>query len=82
MRAQGAAPRARDSGAAGLHGDTLSGSGSLAQFDLAPHVQARLAAEGVHLLEDWRRLGKGRFAIFGITRRTAEMLDEAARTQS
>jgi len=77
MRSKGAAPEGLLAGTSG--GRSNSGNPViLAQLGLAPHVQARLEAEGIHSLEDWRRLCRRRFAIFGITRRTAGMLDAAA----
>jgi hypothetical protein len=46
---------------------------------LPPHILQTLHAEGIFSLSDWRRLGRKRFAIFGITARLAAQLDAAAR---
>lgn len=46
---------------------------------LPPHIVEQLHLEGVYSLADWRRLGRRRLRIFGITRRTVEELDTAAR---
>lgn len=40
-----------------------------------PTVRARLIAEGVNTLSEWRALGKRRFRVWGITRRMARELD-------
>lgn len=42
-------------------------------------IMERLANAGVHSLEDWRRLGRRRREIFGVTTRWVEQLDELAR---
>lgn len=51
----------------------------IGELGLADHVLATLAEEGVATLSDWRQLGLRRLRIWGITRRTAAMLDRAAR---
>ncbi|MGH2447222.1 MAG: hypothetical protein ACRDFS_01250 [Chloroflexota bacterium] len=68
--------------AAPLSGDGGIDNGnasSLTHLNLRAHVVERLAAEGIHSLEDWRRLGKRRLQIFGLTTSIAKMLDAAAR---
>jgi len=49
------------------------------EIPLPAHIVARLAAEGVHSLADWRRLGRRRHQFFGITRRVVEQLDALVR---
>jgi hypothetical protein len=46
---------------------------------LPPTLVTRLAAEGVHSLEDWRALGRKRLQLFGITKRVIKQLDALAR---
>lgn len=75
--AHGAAPGSCGDFRGGL---TDSGDGrSIAATGLPAHVVELLGREGVHSLEDWRRLGRKRLAIFGIPTRLARQLDEAAR---
>ena len=45
---------------------------------LPAHIRARLAAENVHSPGTWLQLGAARWRLFGITRRTAELLDDLA----
>jgi hypothetical protein len=45
---------------------------------LPAQILERLRAEGVNSL-DWKRLGRRRFRIFGVTRRVAAQLDSLAR---
>lgn len=78
VTAKCAAPGARDSRAA----EASKGNGAnLPQLGLAPHVVAALDREGITDLESWRRLGRKRRQIFGITPRTVETLDRAARNE-
>lgn len=79
MRTQGAAPEGRDLRAAGSSGDTLAGERSISRVGLPPHIAERLAAEGVHSLEDWCALGRRRLTIWGVTRRIVTELDALAR---
>jgi hypothetical protein len=55
---------------------------TLSRLDLPRHVIAQLEAEGVTDLESWRKLGRRRLRLFGITRATAALLDAAARGRS
>ena len=66
----GAASGAGHSGAAGSTGDTASISAS----GLPPHIIERLATEGIHDLQGWKKLGKRRFQIFGITTSVAKKI--------
>jgi hypothetical protein len=51
----------------------------LAELPLLPSpIIERLAAEGIDSLEAWRRLGRKRLRIFGITRRVVAQLDALA----
>lgn len=43
------------------------------------HVVPMLRDEGIVTLEDWQALGKRRLRLFGITPKTIEALDQAAR---
>lgn len=77
MRTQGAAPGGGYSGAAGSAGN----SAILTQPGIPAHVLERLRAEGIDVttLGEWRALGRRRFQVWGITRRTALELDKLAR---
>jgi len=55
------------------------GRASISLPELPPHVLEALEAEGVTDLTAWRALGRRRFRLFGVTRRTVEQLDRAAR---
>ena len=55
---------------------------TLSQLDLPAHVLPILEREGVVDLESWRKLGRRRFRLFGITRATIMLLDAAARSHS
>ena len=46
---------------------------------LPPPLRERLEAANVRTAADWCALGKRRFGVWGITRRTARMLDAIAR---
>lgn len=60
-------------------GSDKRGEATLTRLGLPRHVIGLLHDEGVDDLHDWRRLGKRRFQIFGITTKTAKVLDRAAR---
>jgi len=45
-----------------------------------PVIAKRLAGHGVQNAEDWRRLGRARLMLFGITPRLIKALDAFART--
>ena len=77
MAAHGAAPGAGDSGTAAI---SRGNACNLSHLGLAPHVLATLAREGVTDLAGWKKLGRRRFNIFGITSTTATKLDEAAKS--
>jgi hypothetical protein len=79
MRGQGAAPRA---GTLGSGFDTAGDRCSI-PCDLIPaRIIDRLADAGVHSLADWRRLGRKRHEIFGVTQRWAARLDDLARERA
>jgi len=48
---------------------------------LPPAILARLGAENIHTPDDWRRAGRRRRLIFGITARVAARLDALARRE-
>lgn len=50
----------------------------LSRLNLPARVVHTLELEGVRDLNDWRRLGKRRFELFGITTTTAKKIDTAA----
>ena len=77
MRAQGAAPEVFAGPRGGL--TTAGNTASISQLGLPELVIARLEREGVRDLHDWRRLGRKRHAIFGITSRMVREIDAAAR---
>jgi hypothetical protein len=52
---------------------------SLADSGAEPNIVGRLHAIGVDTCAEWRRLGKQRFRIFGITTVQASRLDELVR---
>jgi hypothetical protein len=80
MLTKGAAPGEL---AGKLRGDaTLTGDAcSLSRTEIPVHILARLAAEGVSTLAEWRALGRRRYEIWGITRKTVAQIDQLARTQ-
>lgn len=45
-------------------------------------LRERLELEGVSSASDWAQLGKRRFTVWGVTRRTVRMLDAIARNAS
>jgi hypothetical protein len=51
---------------------------SLTKLSLPAHVLHLLHEEGVRDLDDWRRLGRRRLQIFGVTSRMVALLDAAA----
>jgi len=80
MTKRGAAPEARDLGAADSTGAAAGHrADSVANLPLPAHVLEALAEEHVYTLTDWRRLGKRRWSIFGVTPKVVELLDAAAR---
>ncbi len=76
MRARSAAPEGGTSG----HGFS-NGNGAILTLGLPARITARLAAEGVRSLVDWRALGRKRLAIFGITPSVIKQLDDLAKVQ-
>jgi hypothetical protein len=80
VRARSTAPEGLLAGTSG--GRINSGNGrsiALSELDLLQHVLDALRQEGIADLGAWRKLGRRRFQLFGITPRTVEMLDSAAR---
>jgi len=69
-------PGARDPEAAA---DSTGNANSLAHTALPPAILARLAAEGVETLEQWRALGRRRRQLWGITAARVAEIDELAR---
>jgi hypothetical protein len=81
---QNAAPGAHDPGTAASDSgftDRL-GARSISQLPIAPAIAARLAAEGVANLADWRALGSRRKKFFGIVPSMVARLDALARGAS
>lgn len=78
MRARDAAPGELTGK---LRGDaTRKGNAcSLSHLGLPAHVLDALEREGITDLLAWRKLGRRRLAIFGVTPRTAALLDAAAK---
>ena len=80
MRARNARPGAGYTGRADSRGVAAGhGPKSITEVGLPAHVIACLEREGVHTLQDWKRLGKRRLRIFGVVPTTIDALDLAAR---
>jgi hypothetical protein len=78
MGAQRAAPEGHCQATSG--GRINSGNAStLSQLGLPAHVIGLLEAEGVRTLADWRRLGRKRLQIFGVTTAVCRLIDQAAK---
>ena len=77
MTRRGAAPEGL---LAGTSGGRINGESepTIADSGLSAHLVDLLAREGVRTLADWRRLGKRRWSIFGVTTAVAKMLDAFA----
>lgn len=75
MASQDAAPGAVSGGLRG----GLTIAGDVSSIGLPPHILQLLEHEGVRTLAEWRELGRRRFAIFGVTHKTIELLDAAAK---
>lgn len=74
MRAHSAAPEGK------LGGDPRgSGNNTGNAASIPPALAPRLAGYGIHSLEQWRQLGRLRFQLWGITRKTVAELDRLAR---
>lgn len=63
-------------------GHSTGNTASIAELHLPQHVLDVLADEGVHDLDDWRRLGRKRHRLFGVTRAMVRRLDAMAREAS
>lgn len=46
---------------------------------LPPHILQTLHNEGVYSISDWRKLGRRRHQLFGITKAMVRRIDAAAR---
>jgi hypothetical protein len=63
----------------GLRTDQNTANSTQFPVTLAPALINRLAAHGVRSLEDWRRLGRGRFRLWGVTRAMVHEIDVTAK---
>jgi hypothetical protein len=74
----GAAPEGHLAATSGGRINT-GNAASIALPNLPLHVLHLLHEEGVRDLHDWRRLGRRRLRIFGITSKVVAQIDAAAR---